>query len=115
MRANEFENPTVNDIKDVAEWLDTTPNNLTIEIIEEPIQKFINQITEMYQTYDEFPKDAKRTRNIIKSIKQTGKLYPIYVEKNDPHLFVMEGRHRMVAFWLLKLNRSPVAYVSIKI
>jgi len=119
MRAHQFilENidPTSRDIQDVAEWLHTTPNNLSIEVRQEPIEKFITQIKEMYQTYDEFPSDAKRTRKIIKAIKQGGKLLPIYVEKNDPHLFVMEGRHRMVAFWLLKINMIPVAYVIKKI
>ncbi len=49
------------------------------------------------------------------AIKQGGKLLPIYVEKNDPHKFVMAGRHRMVAFWLLKINMIPVAYVTKKI
>ena len=40
--------PTQADIKSVAEWMDTTPNNLNIEIVNEPIQKFIQQIKEMY-------------------------------------------------------------------
>jgi hypothetical protein len=119
MRSFEFikENidPTLSDINNVAEWLNTTSNNLIIEIKQEPISKFLTQILEMFDTYKEFPNDAKRTNKIVKNIKQFGKLYPIYVEKNDQHLFVMEGRHRMVAFWLLKLDIIPVAYVSKKI
>ncbi len=112
MRARDFIDPTSSDCQDVAEWLHTTPDNLSIEIVQEPIEKFITQIKEMYHTYDEFPKDAKRTRKIIQAIKQGGKILPIYVERNDPHKFVMEGRHRMVAFWLLKINIIPVAYVT---
>jgi len=40
---------------------------------------------------------------------------PMYVEQGDPDLFVMEGRHRMVAFWLAGMKIVPVAYASKKI
>lgn len=109
-----MENPTADDIKLVAEWFHTTIDNLSIEIKYEPITKFLNQIKEMYNSYTKFPKDAARTRKIIKQIKSSKKLFPIYVEKGDTRLFVMEGRHRMVAFMLLGYKIIPVAYVTKK-
>lgn len=107
-------NPTQDDILDVADWFHTTPDNLEIEIKQEPIEKFLKQIKEMYGTYSEFPKDAKRTKKIMREIESSGKTYPIYVQKDDDTLFVMEGRHRMVAFMLLGFKLIPVAYVSRK-
>lgn len=105
---------TDNDLKDVADWMNTTPDNISVEVKQEPIEKFIKQIREMYGTYNEFPKDEQRTDRILKLLKQGAKPMPIYVEANDPDLFVMEGRHRMVAFWLAGMKTIPVAYVSVK-
>lgn len=112
---NESKNPTNADIKSVSEWMNTSVDNLIIDIKQEPIDKFISSIKEMYSTYEEFPRDAQRTKKIITLLKNGELPLPIYVEKNDPHLFVMEGRHRMVAFWLYGLTTIPVAYYSKKI
>jgi hypothetical protein len=102
------------DLDDVADWMNTTPDKLSIQVKQEPIEKFIKQIREMYGTYDEFPKDEKRTNRILKLLKSGANPMPMYVAANDPDLFVMEGRHRMVAFWLMGMKTIPVAYVSIK-
>jgi len=102
------------DLADVADWMQTTPDKLSVEVRQEPIEKFIKQIREMYGTYDEFPKDEERTNRILKLLRRGANPLPIYVEAGDPHLFVMEGRHRMVAFWLAEMKTIPVAYVSIK-
>lgn len=107
-------NPTADDIASVAEWFHTTTDNLIINIVEEPITKFLKQIRELYNSYDKYPRDANRTKKIMKEIKNNNKIYPIYVENGDPSLFVMEGRHRMVAFMLLGFTTIPVAYVSKK-
>ena len=103
-----------NDLNDVADWMDTTPDKLNIDMVQEPIEKFVQQIREMYDSYDEFPEEAERTNRIIKLLNAGEKAMPIYVAKGDPHLFVMEGRHRMVAFWQLGMKTIPVAYVSVK-
>ena len=110
---SESADPTQQDLKDVADWLDTTPNKLKVEVKQEPIEKFIKQIREMYGTYDEFPKDEKRTNRILKLLKRGAQPLPIYVAANDPDLFVMEGRHRMVAFWLAGMKTIPVAYATV--
>lgn len=104
--------PTQHDIQSVAEWMDTTVDNLQFNIVQEPISKYIQAIKEMYGTYDEFPEDARRTNRILTNLRRGEKALPMYVAENDPHLFVMEGRHRMVAFWLAGMTEIPVAYVS---
>ena len=101
------------DLKDVAVWMETTPDKLSIDLKQEPIEKFIKQIREMYSTYNEFPEDEERTNRILKLLNRGAKPMPIYVSASDNSLFVMEGRHRMVAFWLAGMNTIPVAYVSI--
>ena len=110
----EASDPTPQDLKDVAGWMDTTPDKISIEVKQEPIEKFIKQIREMYGTYDEFPEDEERTNRILKLLKRGSKPLPVYVEAGDPDLFVMEGRHRMVAFWLAGMKSIPVAYASKK-
>lgn len=115
MRAREFQSdPTKQDLESVAEWLGTTVDQLEVTKSPEPIDRFLNQIKEMYASYDEFPEDADRTNRIVQLIKGGEKPLPIYVEADDPSLFVMEGRHRMVAFWLLGMKKIPVARVSKK-
>lgn len=105
--------PTQRDLIDVAEWLNASPGNIAVDIKQEPVEKFLPQIKEMYSTFDEFPKDAHRTNKIVKLLKQGATSYPVYVEAND-NTFVMEGRHRMVAFWLAGMKTLPVAYVTKK-
>lgn len=105
---------TSDDLHSVAEWFDTSADNIKVDMKQEPIDKFLKQIKEMYSTYDEFPKDAIRIDDIVKILKRGGHPLPIYVAADDPDLFVMEGRHRMVAFWLVGLKTIPVAYVSKK-
>ena len=111
----ESADPTQQDLKDVADWMNTTPDKLDVVVKQEPIEKFIKQIREMYGTYDEFPEDEQRTNRILKLLKRGAQPMPIYVEANDPDLFVMEGRHRMVAFWLAGMKTIPVAYVSVSL
>lgn len=102
------------DLKDVAQWMHTTPDKLKIIVKQEPIEKFIKQIREMYGTYDEFPEDRERTESILELLKNGAQPMPVYVEEGDRDYFVMEGRHRMVAFWLAGMKTIPVAYVSVK-
>lgn len=108
------ENLKNKDLKDVAEWLNTTVDNLEIEYKKEPIDLYEKDATEMLATYDEFPKDKKRTDKIIKILKKGGDPLPIYVEKDDKHNFVMEGRHRIIAFYLLGYKEVLVARVQSK-
>jgi hypothetical protein len=80
--------------------------------MDEPIESFMKQIKEMYDTYKEFPSDAHRTKSILNKLKMGEPEYPIYVERKDHNKFIIEGRHRIIAFWLSGLATIPVAYVS---
>lgn len=102
------------DLKDVAQWLRTTVEDLDIEFKKESMDLYAKDAKEMYESYDEFPNDKKRTDKIIKLLKQGKNPLPIYVETNDEHNFVMEGRHRMVAFYLLGYKEILVARVQKK-
>lgn len=102
----------VDDLKNVSEWLGCDINELNLEIEMVPIEKFRNTIIENISTYDEFPKDRQRTEKIIAALQRGEQPFPIFVEKTDPHLFVMEGRHRIVAFEAMEMKTVPVAFVS---
>ncbi len=102
------------DLKSVAEWLNTTVDDLEIDMKNESIQLYCQDAIEMLNSYDEFPKDKKRTDKIISLLKKGETALPIYVEKNDNNNFVMEGRHRMVAFYLLGYKEVLVARVKSK-
>lgn len=114
MTENEKNNPTVSDKNDVAEWLNTDIENVRFYDVEQvSIDLFKKDAMEMLDSFDEFPKDRKRTEKILKEIAKTGIEYPMYVSKDDDFNFVMEGRHRMVAFLILEKKTVPVCYVEV--
>lgn len=110
---NETADPTQQDLKHVAEWLDVEPDQLDVEVVPVPMRRFQQQAEQMYQTYDQFPQERKRTNRIRRLLQQGEPVYPVYVEADDPTMFVMEGRHRLVAFWLEGMQTIPVARVSV--
>ena len=104
----------IDDENAVAEWMCTKRENLKIEITLEPISNFIGQIQEMISSYDEYPEDKKRTKKIVKLLKNGEEQFPVYVLKNDKSNFIMEGRHRIVAFYMQGLKHVPVARCNLK-
>jgi len=62
------------DLKDVAQWLNTEIENVEITYQKESIKLYENAAKEMYDSYDEFPRDKKRTEKIIKLLKKGEKL-----------------------------------------
>lgn len=102
------------DLEDVAQWLNTKVDNLQVEYNKESMDLYRQGAIEMLNSYDEFPNDKKRTDKIVKLLKRGETALPMYVEKNDKNNFVMEGRHRMVAFYLLGYQEVLVARVTVK-
>ena len=102
----------LSDIQDVSEWLHKNNNDIKFFYKEEPISKFENTIKEMESTYDEFPDEYKRTRKIYKLLKNGEKPKAIFIKLKDKDNFIMEGRHRIVAFKWLDLDKVPVIYVD---
>lgn len=102
-----------NDLNEVRGWFHNAHiTDLEFYLSKEPMSKFIKQAEEMESTFDEFPQDAKRTKKIVKLLKQGNEPLPIFIEYNDPHNFIMEGRHRVVAFMLMDYDYIPVVYVK---
>ena len=104
-------NHQAGDLESAADWIGKSMKSLRVEVVDEPIKIFMPQIKEMYNTYDEYPQDSKRTNIILQKLNAGQPEYPIYVARGDKEKFVMEGRHRMVVFWLAGLKTIPVAYV----
>lgn len=102
------------DIKNIELWLNTKSKNIVLEKKEESIYIFQKQIEEMIASYKKLSKEKKRTEKIIKLLKNGEKPYYVYVEKNDETKFILEGRHRIVAFWLLGYKNINVYYVEKK-
>ena len=103
------------DIQSILEWYSLSyknRNTLLFKQNQEPILKFKNQIEEMIFSLKKFPNDLRRIKKIYRTLKFKSKLYPIFVDKNDN--FILEGRHRIVAQYLLKLKIIDVIYVLTK-
>jgi hypothetical protein len=103
------------DLQDVCGWI----NANSIEDIETRFEKisieiFLKQIKEMESTYDEFPDDKARTTIIYNALKNGESIKPIYIEEGDEFLFVLEGRHRMVAFMWAKIPEIEVCFCKLK-
>lgn len=98
------------DIRDIGDWLGKDPTQIDWFWGSEPIENFASQISEMESTYDEFPKDKVRTEKIFALLKSGAKPMPIFVKFGDEKKFIMEGRHRIVAFSWFAMKAVPVIY-----
>ena len=81
------------DLKDVAQWLNTEIENVEITYQKESIKLYENAAKEMYDSYDEFPKDKKRTDKIIFFILHclyylTFTTYSLPVQSRTPILLI---------------------------
>lgn len=102
----------LSDVEDVGTWLNKDIKEIEFYYKEVPIEWFDSQIAEMESTYDEFPEDLARTEKIFDLIRNGNKPKPIFVNLNDKDRFIMEGRHRIVAFKWLNMKKVPVIYVK---
>lgn len=100
------------DVYSIAEWLNKPIKNISFYFKLEPISIFSSQIEEMESTYSEFPDDEERTQQIYKLLQQGNEPRPVFVELKDKDKFILEGRHRIVAFKWIGLNSVPVLYVK---
>ena len=101
------------DIDKVAIWMKSKPEDLGFVIKHEPIEAFAKD-KERLKNLNSYLKDLKRVKAISNQLKKTGQLLPIFVQMDDPNLFIMEGRHRILAFWLTGQSTIPVVYVNNK-
>lgn len=102
----------LSDIEDVGSWLDKEIEDIEFYFKKEPIEKFIEQAKEMEGTLDEFLDEKERTEHIFDLLKDGDDPMPIFVKRGDSSRFIMEGRHRVVAFMWYGLDTIPVIYVK---
>lgn len=101
------------DLESIALWLNVeSVSHVDVKIKKISIDFFEKQINEMEDSYKEYPLEKKRTQKIFDKLNNGEMPQPIYVGKNDPDNFIMEGRHRIVAFKWFGLNEIIVAEVS---
>jgi len=103
----------LSDIEAIGEWLRKDINDIKFYYKSEPMEMFKDQAKEMESTYDEFIDEKERSEYILDLISERkNRIYPIFVELEDGDRFILEGRHRVVAFYWLKLDNIPVIYVK---
>jgi hypothetical protein len=102
----------LSDVKDVGEWLNKPIEEIKYYYKEEPISMFNDTIKEMESTYDEFIDERDRTEYIVNLLEKGNKPMAVFIKLNDKDNFIMEGRHRIVAFSWFGLDKVPVVYVE---
>jgi hypothetical protein len=100
------------ELRFLKEWTNTT--NIVFEYCLLNICMFDKQIVEMQSSYAKFPKEKRRKDRILKTIQKTGELWPVYIEAKDCHHFIIEGRHRIVAFKEAGITRIPCVKLHYK-
>ena len=101
------------DLKAAAAWFNVEPSEIGYKLVYEPIEKFQKDKTRL-ETLDQYPGDLKRVRRIARELRKNGRLLPVFVEEDDPEMFIIEGRHRILAFWIVGQKEIPVVYVNKK-
>lgn len=102
----------LSDIEDVSTWLSKDIEDLKFYFKKEPIEKFLEQAKEMEGTLDEFLDEKERTEHIYDLLKSGEDPMPVFVKRGDSSKFIMEGRHRIVAFMWYGFNKIPVIYAE---
>ncbi len=99
------------DLEDVSQWLNCKPQQLIVRQTSLPLSFFHQTAEDMLGTFDEFPEDEARMQKILAAIRNGEPVLPVFIEDGDEHHFIMEGRHRIVAFYLAGIKAVPVAFV----
>jgi hypothetical protein len=101
------------DVQSVAEWLRCDPSEVSISPCWMPIHQHRDAVENMLASYEYLPKERERTNRILDLLLDSGEpLQPVFIAAGDAERFVMEGRHRLVAFWEAGLRYIPVALVT---
>lgn len=104
------------DLRSIALWLNVESiEHIDVKFSKMSLSMFEKQITEMEKTYEDFPKEKARTERIYNKLKKGEAPLPIFIQNGDDHNFIMEGRHRIVAFKWLGLEEVVVAKVQEKV
>lgn len=100
------------DLNAVAEWLKCLPSELVLRAERRSIQSFRNHIESCKASYVNFPREERRTRKILRGLQKGEPAFPVFIEDGDSDLFILEGRHRIVAFYDFGMEDVEVVFVS---
>lgn len=105
--------PELNDTRDLhkaVKWMQgVSLEECEVQISVEDINIFRKQIDEMIESYPAYPNDRKRMKKIMHDLQEGARALPVFVEADDPNNFIIEGRHRIVAFDQLGMKKVIVA------
>lgn len=96
------------DLAAVAEWM--RGHDVALRLAMEPMAGFAEVAARLLATHADFPRDKARAARIVRLLEAGAPPWPIFVDEEDG--FVLEGRHRVVAFHMLGLAEIPVVRVS---
>ena len=100
------------DIANVAGWLRCRVAEVQLRLEKLPIERFASIINACLASYDDFPEDRVRMQRIAELLKSGADRFPVFVKDGDEDLSVIEGRHRLVTFFLRGVKEIDVAFVS---
>jgi hypothetical protein len=95
------------DLQAVRDWMGT--GDLRFRFSTEPMSAYADMARSLKETYPQFPADRRRTGRISRLLKDGAVPWPVFVDEADG--FVMEGRHRIVAFLDAGFEAIPVVFV----
>jgi len=97
------------DLADVAKWMECGIEELSLCMAEEPMAGYSELAARLLDSHRDFPDDARRTRRILRLLKEGERQLPVFVDDRDG--FLMEGRHRVVAFKMAGVESLTVVRV----
>lgn len=102
------------DLKGLCAWLKCDPARLEIRKDKMAIEVFQAHIESCLASYPSFPKEAQRTQRILRRLQKGEPAYPVFVKEGDEAMFILEGRHRIVALYQQGVRSVEVGFVSAK-
>lgn len=99
------------DLEAVSGWMKRPLADLSFMLALGPRARFQPHAEQMLASYPQFPKEKMRTGKIQRLLEGGESAFPVYVDADDGHDFVIEGRHRLVALWLTETPLIPVVEV----
>lgn len=100
------------DLDDVAKWMECGIEVLSLRLAPEPMAGFTELAARLLDSHRTFPDDARRSRKILRLLREGERQLPVLVDDKDG--FLLEGRHRIVAFHMAGMDTVPVVRVRRK-
>ena len=93
-------------IKDIQLW--RRDGEVLFEYTEMDIRDALIDIQTLWRDFERRPDHRIRVEKIKRLLETEKPAWPVFIQKNDPHKRIVEGRHRSVAMMELLVPRLPV-------